>query len=405
MPVLLQLNATANWGSTGKIAEAIGLEAMKHGWECHIAYGRYSNPSRLETIKVGGPLNPYGHYLQSFILDREGLGSVRATGELVRKIAEIKPDIVHLHNIHDHWINYRILFEFLTEQGIRTVWTFHDCWAFTGHCFHFVTVSCENWKTLCKLCPLSDVYPKSLMDNSKNNFVLKRTLFCSCKNLTLVTCSEWLSALVKDSFLADKRSEVIHNGVDTCRFVPMYVHRPEPGYNVLAVSGVWNKSKGIDDIFRLRALLPQEYNIIVAGLSGSQMRYVPEGVTAIPKITDVQELVRLYNLADVFVNVSHADTFPTVNLEALACGTPVITYDTGGAPEAVDENTGVVVPCGDIVSMAQAVMRMKETPLSSRSCRERAVDMFDSRKCFSKYIRLYEDIIGDPVFPSGEFQE
>lgn len=146
---LFQLNVTANWGSTGKIAESIGLAAMRQGWESYVAYGRYSNPSQSKLIKVGSQLDVYAHFAEQTLFDNEGLASRRATRKLIQQIQQIQPDVVQLHNIHDHYLNYKTLFEYLNTTDIQVVWTFHDCWAFTGHCFHFVTKGCERWKTQC----------------------------------------------------------------------------------------------------------------------------------------------------------------------------------------------------------------------------------------------------------------
>ena len=174
--------------------------------------------------------------------------------------------------------------------------------------------------------------------------------------------------------------------------------------SILAVSNVWNEEKGLKDVLELRRILPSDYAITVVGLSPDQIHGLPTGVTGLGRLS-ADSLVSLYNAADVFVNTTYADTFPTVNLEALACGTPVVTYATGGSPEAVDEKTGIVVPCGDVQAMADAIVRLKEVPLSRSDCRHRAIECFDKDKCFDKYIDLYESLIGHTILPSGEFQE
>lgn len=406
MPVLLQLNATANWGSTGRIAESIGLAAQKHGWICYMAYGRHSNPSSMELIRTGGPLNPYLHYLQSRIFDREGLGSGTATSRLIWLIDKLAPDVVQLHNLHDHWLNYRILFEYLNSNPrIKVVWTFHDCWAFTGHCFHFAQIGCGKWKTGCNNCPLSRIYPKSMIDRSRRNYEQKKGLFAACDSLTVVACSQWMADMVRTSFLGDRSVEVIHNGVDVNVFLPIEDRHVSDGFNILAVSNVWNPEKGLDDILKLRHLLPPGYRITVAGLSPRQLDSMHPGVEGIGRVSSTEELVRLYNDADVLINMSRADTFPTVNLEALACGTPVVTYETGGSPETVDKKTGVVVPCSDVHAMSEAIVRLRSNPLMRSDCRRRALELFDREKCFDKYIDLYENIAGHSVLSPGEFQK
>lgn len=395
MPTLLQINITANWGSTGKIAESIGIAAIKAGWESYVAYGRWSNPSQSNLIKVGGWWDKYFHFAEQRIRDNEGLCSRRATKKLIRQIEELKPDIVHLHNIHDHYLNYRLLFEYLNQTDIRVVWTFHDCWAFTGHCFHFVTENCMKWKTGCFECPMRSISPKTLLDRSKEHFELKKRLFSACKNLTIVPCSDWMADFVRQSFLKDKRIEVIKNGVDLDVFKPLEMGTRDNSFEVLAVSNVWNESKGFTDIFKLRELLPKEYNITVVGLSANQVDKLPKGVLGIQRTQNVQELVELYTNANVLVNPTYADTFPTVNLEALACGTPVITYRTGGSPESVTQETGVVVEQGDVEAMANAIKVIcgGDREKYRRACRERAEEHFEKNKCFEKYVKLYEELI------------
>lgn len=395
MPKLLQINVTANWGSTGKIAESIGMAALKAGWESYIAYGRWCNSSNSQLIKIGGRFDVYFHFAEQRVRDNEGLCSRRATRRLINQIEVIKPDVVQLHNIHDHYLNYRLLFEYLNQTDIKVVWTFHDCWAFTGHCFHFVTKNCKKWKTGCYECPMKNVFPKTLFDKSKEHYELKKKLFCGNKNLTIVPCSDWMAGYVKQSFLKDKRIEVIKNGVDLNVFKPSGVAGKVDDFNVLAVSNVWNEDKGLSDIFKMRKLLPESYRITIVGLTSKQVDALPAGIVGIERTQNVQELVRLYSEASVLINPTYADTFPTVNLEALACGTPVITYRTGGSPEAIDENTGVVDEQGDVESMAEAIKSVcsKDRKQYTEACRKRAEKYFDKNKCFEKYIQLYEGLL------------
>lgn len=395
--VLLQINVTANWGSTGKIAEQIGLCAMKHGWESYIAYGRWCNPSNSHLIKVGNKLDMYMHYAEQRIRDNEGLCSRGATKRLIKIISEIRPDVVQLHNIHDHYLNYRLLFEYLNKTEIKVVWTLHDCWAFTGHCFHFVTKNCDKWKNGCFECPLKNEYPRTFLDRSKEHWLLKKELLTRCKNLTIVPVSDWLANFVKESFLKEKRIHVIKNGVDLNIFKPstsLNISKTNSKFKILAVSSVWNPDKGELDIYKLREMLSEDkFEITMVGLSVDQYKKLPKGIIGIQRTQNLQELVKLYSDANVLINPTYADSFPTVNLEALACGTPVITYRTGGSPEAIDEKTGVVIEQGDVNGLVEAIYRMKEKTLSSADCRKRAEECFDKDKCFEKYVELYEKLI------------
>lgn len=392
---LLQINVTANWGSTGKIAESIGMCAMRNGWESYIAYGRYANKSESTILRVGDSLDTYWHYGMQRIADNEGLNSKLATKRLVEDIKRITPDIIQLHVIHDHYLNYQVLFEYLNSIDIKVVWTFHDCWAFTGHCFHFVTKKCEKWKKQCSHCPLRNEYPKTLLDRSTRNFELKKRLFSANQNLTIVSCSRWMEQFVKDSFLKGKRVQTIYNGVNLGVFTPMAIDNPSKLFTVLAVSSVWTQKKGLLDICILRELLPVDIQIILVGVTAKQQKSLPRGVIGILRTQNIHELVRLYNESGVLINPTYADTFPTVNLEAMACGTPVITYRTGGSPEAVTKDTGFVVEQGDVRALADAIMTVRSNGKEqySEACRRRAEQYFDKDKCYQQYIDLYNALI------------
>lgn len=392
--ILFQVNECLNF-STGNICQQIGEFALSNGWESYIAYSsREANVvCKSGTIKIGSSLDPYFHYLESKLLDREGLSSRNATRRLVKQIQDIKPDVVQLHNLHDHWLNYKILFEYLNKTDIKVVWTFHDCWTFTGHCFHFVTKNCEKWKTECDKCPLQREYPNTLLDRSKKNYELKKQLFAANHNLTIVACSEWMADLVRQSFLMDKRIEVIHNGIDLNVFKPSESKTNDGTFRVLAVSNVWNKEKGYYDILKLREQLPSDFEIILVGLTANQLKELPKGIKGIQRTQNVQEMVELYSAADVLINPTYADTFPTVNIEALACGTPVITYNTGGSPEILDEKTGIIVDQGNVKQLSMAILSLKYHPLNSNDCRLRAEKHFDKTVRFMDYIELYKDLL------------
>ena len=396
MPKLLQINVTANWGSTGKIAEAIGVCAIKQGWASYIAYGGFCNPSRNKLIRIGCKASRYLHYAEQRILDNEGQCSRIETRKLIKQIGDIKPDIISLHNIHDHYLNYRILFEYLNQTDIKVVWTFHDCWAITGHCMHFVTKNCERWKTGCHDCLMKGEYPKSFLDCSERNWKLKKNLFARNKNLTVVACSNWIAEFVRESFLKDKRIEVIHNGCDIDVFSPQARTKSDK-FRIIAVSNVWHRNKGELDIYKLRSMLSEdEYEIIMVGLSIEQVNKLPFGIKGIVRTQNVQELAQLYSDADVLVNPTYEDNFPTVNIEALACGTPVITYRTGGSPEALDEFTGAVVETGDLNALCKKILEFNAINFKenhSIDCRKRSEQLFDKDKSFKKYVDFYDSLL------------
>lgn len=396
---LLQIDSCLVTGSTGRITESVAQLAQSRGWECYIVHGgRYvKRPSCMKDIQSVSPAGEYLHYAESLLFDNHGLASRRATRKVVEQIKQIKPDVVQLHCVHGYYLNYKLLFEYLNSTNIPVVWTFHDCWAFTGHCAHFVTAGCEKWKTGCYDCPLKGDYPKSFVDCSKRNYDLKEQLFGANKNMLIVPVSEWMADFVKQSFLKDKEIQVIKNGVDLNIFKSGTPNDRKE--RILGVSGVWNKDKGLYDFHRLRDLLnPKDFEIVLVGLSKEQVKELPNGITGIEHTESVQELAELYASATVFVNPTYADTFPTVNLEALACGTPVITYKTGGSPEAVTSETGWVVEQGNVEGIAATIKSLglkkdEEVKAQRQACRERAEKEFDKNKCFEKYLHLYESLL------------
>ena len=385
-------------GSHGRIAEDIGSMVMSQGWRSVIAYGRAANQSKSQLIHVGSIFDIYEHILETRLYDNHGLASRTATKMFVQQIQEIKPDIIHLHVIHGYYLNYKFLFEYLNTVNVPVVWTFHDTWAYTGHCGHYGSINCEKWKRQCESCPLTwKDYPKSIIDRSKKNFILKKQLFTANNKLHIVAVSNWLKQDVEQSFFQGKNIRVIHNGVDLEVFSP--AEQSTTGrYRVLGVASQWGALKGLKDFYRLREALPiEKYEIILVGLSKKQRLQLPQGIIGIEKTESVKVLADLYSSANVFVNPTYADTFPTTNLEALACGTPVVTYDTGGSPEAIDEKTGIVVEKGNIEGLLAAVETLsnKDRDELRNACRNRAEQLYNKDDRYQDYINLYKELLNE----------
>lgn len=400
---LLQINSVVNSGSTGRIAEEIGQLAIKNGWRSCIAYGRNDRPSESQLIKIGNDWGIKWHGLQTRLFDKHGLASKKATNELVEKINEIKPNIIHLHNLHGYYLNIEILFHYLASAGIPVVWTLHDCWTMTGHCAHFSFIGCEKWKTQCEHCPQKKGYPASyLMDRSFKNYQLKKDLFTSVPQMTLVPVSNWLANIIKDSFLKIYPIKIIYNGVDTKVFSPCSITEirqkykiPENTFIMLGVASVWSERKGLKDFIQLSESLKNNEMIVLVGLTNKQMKNLPSNILGISRTENVHQLAELYSLADVFVNPTWEDNFPTTNIEALGCGTPVITYRTGGSPEAITPETGFVVEQGDMIGIRNAIdiIKKRGKTFYSKACRNRAVNYFDKRDRYLEYFKVYENLL------------
>lgn len=405
---IVQINSVLNWGSTGKIAEQIGVCIQESGNTSYIVYGRDKGPLNTKStpVKTSYSLDVYCHKIRSLLFDGQGLGSKYSTKKLIIKLKQIQPDIIHLHNIHGYYLNYPLLFDYLRSSNIPVVWTMHDCWGFTGHCTYFDMVNCEKWKSVCHNCSNLCDYPKSFFDNSKRNYEKKKKIFTSLNNITMVPVSIWLGDLISQSFLGKYPIEVIHNGIDLSVFrIKENNLRSQLNLDgkivVLGVSSNgFSGRKGLTDFHKLANELPSIYQIIMIGLSEEEMKSLPQNIIGLKRTTNVEELVDYYNLSDVFINPTYSDNFPTTNIEALACGTPVITYNTGGSPEAIDDFTGYVVQRGNIGDLKNAIEiigsefgKIKEQ--RQEYCRKRAVEHFNKNERFNDYVKLYQRILNE----------
>lgn len=398
---VFQISSEVNIGSVGRIAEQIGENILNEGWESYIAYGREALPSKSRVFRIGHTLDIYKHVILTRLTDKHGYGSKNATQNLIEKIKKIQPDIIHLQHIHGYYINIEILFNYLKSTQTKVVWTFHDCWSFTGHCAYYEFVDCNKWKTECYDCPQLAEYPKSIfMDHSKENFQKKKKLFTSVNNITIVPVSMWLEGEVKKSFLKNCNIRTIHNGIDVERFSPQEseirtTYNIKDKFIILGVASPWDTRKGLKYFIELSEYLKEEEKIILVGLTKKQIKDLPNRIIGLERTKDVKELANLYSAADVFLNPTLEDTFPTTNLEALACGTPVITFRSGGSPEAINENTGIVVEKGNVEKLIFAIneVKSKTKKYYSKNCRDRAILLFNKKTSFSKYINLYKELL------------
>jgi putative colanic acid biosynthesis glycosyltransferase len=390
---VIQINAVVNTGSTGRIAEGIGQVLLEDGHESWIAYGRRAGNSASQLYRIGNSRDIYIHGLQSLFLDGHGFGSNQATRQLIRFLKIRRFDVIHLHNLHGYYLNFPTLFDFLKDAGTPVVWTFHDNWPITGHCTNFERVDCQKWKTGCHSCPLTHAYPRSLFDKSKRNYCIKRQAFTSLERLTIVTPSHWLADKVSGSFLNHYHRLTIPNGIDLKAFQRCDAKSPRP--LILGVASVWPPSKGLADFTQLRTLLPADYRIVLIGLSKQQVARLPKGIEGIPRTESITELAEWYSRASVFVNPTYSDNFPTTNLEALACGTPVVTYQTGGSPESLSPGTGASVTTGNIEALAAKVTEWVglSSPELHAACRSHAEARFSAHERFSDYLRAYKELL------------
>ena len=401
---IVQINGGAK-GSTGKIMMGIAEVARAQGHEVMCA-------SPITTTNRDAGKNCGYYRIGTFFSRRVSVALARLTGfngcfawvttlRFLKRIDAFKPDILHLHNLHDSYINLPMLFGYIKKRNLSVVWTLHDCWAFTGQCPYFTIAKCDKWKTGCHDCPQYRAYPASYYDNTKTMWRLKQKWFCGVENLTIVTPSRWLAELVKESFLKEYPVHVINNGIDLRVFRPTpsdfrrrYGISPEK-HIVLGVSFAWGVRKGLDCFVALASRLDERYQIVLVGTDEQIDRQLPPSIISIHRTQDQKELAEIYTAADVFVNPTREENYPTVNMEAIACGTPVITFNTGGSPEMLDEKTGVVVPVDDIAAMEKVIERICLQGQSKEKLylSERA-GAFSEKNSVAGYVNLYTEVVG-----------
>lgn len=407
MKKLLQINPVLRVNtSTGRIMQEIGELAMLHGWKTYMAYSKGRDgikECKSEIVPVGDVWSTAWHGLETRLLDRHGLASDRATREFVKRIEEIAPDIVHIHNIHGYFLNYRILFNFLSRSDIPVVWTVHDCWLYTGHCYYYSYAGCNKWQTGCGHCPQKKEFPASYFsDRSHRNWLDKKTAFTSMPldKLTIVPVSDWIREEMSRSFLKDYHFQVIHNGINTEVFDVYDAIAVRQQYSLgdkhifLGVASIWSREKGLADFIKMSELIRQDEVIVLVGIKPEDMKLLPKNVVAIARTENIRQLAELYSAADVFINPTWQDNYPTVNLEAIACGTPVVTYRTGGSIEAITDTTGFIVEQGDVAGLVDAarciIRRGKEA--YRNVCRQYAVANFRKEDRYADYLNLYRQL-------------
>lgn len=407
MKTLLQINPVLRVStSTGRIMQEIGELAIQKGWKSYIAYSRGRDgvkPCCSELLPVGSKASVAWHGVMTRLFDRHGLASNGATRELVQEIEKIGPDVIHIHNIHGYFLNYRILFDYLSRCGVPVVWTIHDCWLYTGHCYYYSFAQCDKWKRGCGQCPQKKDFPASFFaDRSARNFADKCRAFTSMPHdmLTIVPVSEWIRGEMQYSFLKDYNFRVIHNGINTEVFNVYETDAVRSRYDLqgkhilLGVASIWSREKGLDDFIELAGLLNADERIVLVGIKPEEKKRLPENVIGIARTENIRQLAELYAAADAFINPTWQDNYPTVNLEAIACGTPVVTYRTGGSVEAVTEKTGYIVEQGDVKGLMQAVRRIERQGKEAyrEVCREYALAHFRKEERYADYFDLYEAV-------------
>ncbi|MCR5508345.1 MAG: glycosyltransferase [Lachnospiraceae bacterium] len=405
---VLLVNTVCGTGSVGRLMTGLYHSLEDYGYECLAAFGRDEAPEDVRGYRIGTDMDMYVHGAMSRLYDRHGFYSLKATQDFVSMIKEYDPDIIHLHNVHGYYLNLEVLFSYLKKCGKKIIWTLHDCWSFTGHCSHFEYIGCTKWMNGCFKCEQLREYPKSFgVDNSARNYEDKKRLFTGIDNLTLVTPSEWLKDKVQQSFLKEYPVTVVPTGIDLTQFYPREERMSEDNliYRIknhlslrnkvilLGVANPWRDRKGLVQFKMLAKTLGDRYAIILVGLNEKQIKELPDNIIGLSRTDSIDELAALYSMADIYVNLTLEDTFPTTNIEALACGTPVITYKAGGSPESIDETCGEAVDRNSIQGVVAAIDKiqsLKGECYTVQMCLRRA-QLYSKEYRFLEYIQnVYE---------------
>jgi putative colanic acid biosynthesis glycosyltransferase len=406
MKKIFQINIEVNSGSTGRIAEQIGIVAINNGFESYITYARGYNPSLSKTIKIGNKVSLLSHLLKTRIFGEHLNGSYFATKSLIRKIKALNPDIIHLHQLHGYFLNVPLLFKFLKKYNKPVVWTLHDCWAFTGHCSYFTVAKCDKWLKQCSNCPQLKKYPKSLFfDKSYSEYNSKKQLFNEIKHLTLVGVSNWVAELAKLSFLKNKVILSIPNGVNT----KVFTHKQNQveildkyglvskNRYIIAAGTTWIKTKGLEDYKALSEILPDDVKLILVGINDELAKLMPSSIYCIPRTESQEELANLYSASEILLCLSYQESFGMTPIEAMSCGTPMIVYNNTALTELVDVKTGRIVNTGDVNAVKNAIVEMLEIGKNSFSsaCLNKAHSKYGIETTYLKYIELYQTLVNN----------
>ncbi len=390
------INSVAGFGSTGRLVSTL---SMMDSVEGKVYYGRKEDSSNANSLRMTSSLGNVKHAIGTYLFDSHGFHNAMETKRMLEDLDKFNPDIVHLHNLHGYYIHVGILFDYLKKTNKKVIWTLHDCWGFTGHCAHFDGISCDKWKEKCYDCPITGEYPFSWnKHNVSKNYERKKEVFTSIQdNLTIVTPSNWLKEKVKESYLKDCNVVTIHNGIDLNSFFYNKDSDFKKKYNledkfvVLAVASIWDNSKGLDHLIKLASELPKNMKLVVVG---SNKKEIPNAIN-IPRTSSISELRDIYSSSDVFINLTRNDTFPTVNIEAMACGLPVITYKTGGSPEILTSKTGIVIEKNDLDSMKASLMVLSNyNTFKKEDCIKNA-SKYSLENMYKEYLELYRKVMVD----------
>lgn len=395
---IFQINAVYGFGSTGVIVKDINDLIQEHSWDSYIGCVYFSKTIK-NVYKIGNDLDYKKHALLSRLTGKQGFFSKHSTKKLIEHLEKIKPDIIHLHNLHSNYINIEILLNYINYNNIPLVLTLHDCWFFTGKCYHYLKYNCYKWKTKCNHCPAkTEELPNYLLDHSKWVYQKKSKLFKNIKNMTIVGVSDWISNEAKQSFFFDKNFTTIYNGIDTTIFYPQkndfrLKYKLKNKFLILIMANKWFDCNNKNYIKDIEEILKDDEMIILVGCSSKQINMVKKSnkILSIGFLYDKNELCKIYSAVDVFLNITLVDSLPTVIMESICCGTPVISHDVAGCTELIDTDTGIVFEKQNVKELRKSLSTIRNKQYNN--CAARGKNKFNKKNCYEDYIKVYESLV------------
>ena len=392
---ILQINTVLSYGSTGSIVRNIYDGLVADGHDCLIVYGRGDAAEGYQSVSIANKLETLIHVLGSRFFDSHGLFSKSSTQKLIAIIEDYKPDIIQLHNIHGYYLNFPVLFQYLSELTIPVVWLMHDQWAISGGAAYSDNLISQTKRTTEE----RREYPKvNFLEQYKRNLQLKKSFFTKLSSLVVVTPSDWLSNQMRESFFQPFPVYTIHNGIDLTKFKATNIEKREyQKKQVLGVAHKWDNRKGTDFFLKLAKDLENTHHFTMVGVDAGLKDNISKNklpITMLQKTSSVQELVAFYQEADIFLNPTLQDNFPTVNIEAQACGTPVITFQSGGSGESIqDGTTGLVISQGHYDGLKQALL---DWPFKNEQIQRNCIEnskKYDKSVMYHQYKLLYQQLM------------
>lgn len=400
---VLQINAVYEKFSTGRTTKELHEAMQSKGIESFVACQNLASLSE-NGYKIGNRLDWKLHALLSRITGKQGYFSRFATKGLLDYISEVKPDVIHLRNLHSNYINLPMLLKYIAEKDIATVLTLHDSWFYTGKCVYYIECNCDRWEAHCGNCPaLKAGNPSLFLDRTTEMLSDKKKLFSAIRRLAVVGVSQWVTDDASRSILKDSSIiQCIYNWIDLERFHPQDCRELRQSMdldNKFVVFGIamsWNPQKGIDLFHELADLLPDDCQIVLAG-DDSEVTKKHSKIKYLGTVNEVERLAKLYGMADVFVNPTIQETFGKTTAEAMACGTPVIAYNGTATPELVgsDGSCGFLIDENDARYYCEKILKIKEQTKENfgKAARKRAEDMFSKEKNIQQYLDIYQKLL------------